>query len=148
MRVALLDWLPLSLAEFAQDDEGHDEKPAAFRLAALVRPPTIWSLDDAADAALLFGRERPLERVPFAWLVAYALSRVEETHLRRVRARVARIVGELARPELAAAVSSVAHGCALIEHDGEACAAAAALALARYALSEVVAREAPALHLP
>ena len=146
--MALLAWLPLSLAELVQDEDGRDAKPSAFRLAALVRPPTVWPLDEAADAARTFGSARPLARAPWAWLVAHARSRVDDVHLARVRGRAARIASQLAGPELAPGASAIAARCALIEHDEEALATVAAVALGRYALSEVVAREALALHLP
>ncbi len=143
VRGALLDWLPLSPAEVRPHADDCEEQPSLIDLGTLVRPPTIWPLEEAAGAARMFGRER----APFAWLVAHARSRVEDVHLLRVRGRAAWIARQVSAGEVLPAASAFSAWCALIDHDEEACAAVAAVALARYALSEVVAREAPLLHL-
>ncbi len=148
VRVALLEWLPLSSAELARYGPGRIEEPVLSCLAALVRPPTIWPLEEAIAAARLLGRGGPLERVPFAWLAEHARGRVDRVHLTRVRRRGARIATQLPLAELPRASVAVELACALIEADDEACASVAALALARYSLSQVVAREAEVLHLP
>jgi hypothetical protein len=147
VRAALLEWLPLSPAELARDGGGAIEERSSC-LASLVRPPTIWTLEDAVALALLLGREGPLERVPFAWLVRHARGRVEGVHLSRVRRRAARIAAQLPLSGLPCASAAVGAACALIQADDEVCASIAALALARYSLSQVVSREAEVLRLP
>ncbi len=148
VRVALLEWLPLSPAELAPEARRGGEALSTSCLASLVRPPTVWPLVEAVAAIRLLGGEEPLERVPLAWLVGHARGRVEAVHLTRVRRRAARIAAQLPLEELPCASVAVGSACALIEADDEECASIAAHALARYALSRLVAREAGVLHLP
>jgi hypothetical protein len=147
-RLAMLEWLPLSPAELAQHGWGGAGESSSSYLASLVRPPTVWPLEEAIAAARLLECVGPLERVPFAWLVGHARGRVDGVHLAGVRRRAARIAGQLPLADLPRASAEAAAGCSLISVDDEACGSVAAIALARYSLSEVVAREAYVLHLP
>ncbi len=148
VRVALLEWLPLSPAELAPHALGGGEELSTSCLASLVRPPTVWPLGEAVAAARLLGREEPLERMPLTWLVGHARGRVDAAHLTRVRRRAARIAMQLPLAGPPWASAAVESACALVEADDEECATTAAHALARYALSRVVAREAEVLCLP
>ena len=148
VRVALLEWLPLSPAELAQCEDEASGQPAPVCLASLVRPPTIWPFGEALAAALLLAEEPSCEGMPFPWLAAHASGRVNGVHVTRVRARAARIALQLPLAELPCSSAAVRVACALVEHDDAACVAIAALALARFSLSEVVTREVAVLCLP
>lgn len=148
VRVALLEWLPLSRAELAEHERDRITQPSPSWLAILVRPPTIWSLEEAVAAARLLAWQGPLDRMPPARLVGRALGRVDGNHLTRVRRRAARVAAQVPRLERPRTGARVEAECALIEADDEACASVAAIALARYSRSRVVAREAQVLHLP
>ncbi len=148
VRVALLEWLPVARAELAVYENGRSADTTVLSVASLVRPPTIWSTGEAVAAARLLERECPIERGQFAWLVRHAHARLRSAHLARVRESVARIAGQLPVDGLSRASATVASGCVMIESDDDACASVATIQLARYSLSEVVARAAGALRLP
>ena len=138
VRVALLEWLPLTRGELLAI-EGEHILAATQALAALVRPPTIWATRDAVIAARRVNGESTTRRERHHALVAYALTQVEEEHRERVRRIAARFAGQLPLEGLPAASATVAAGCQIVAPDDGACAAVAATQLARYAASAFVA---------
>jgi hypothetical protein len=86
VRVALLEWLPLTAGELhVLAAELENERPADA-LAAIVRPPTIWKTCEA--------------------LAVDSRARVDDAHLGRLRAAAARLEQQLHVAGLEAAVAS------------------------------------------
>ena len=138
-REALLHWLPVSRLELALLEGGLFADDPAGAIALLVRPPTVWPLEEALDAELRFPRERRFAPERFAAIEEYARGRVESAHLSRLRAAVARLEEQLPVPGLGPASATVAAGCGSIVTDDARCRAVAARQLARYASSSSIA---------
>jgi len=143
-RVALLEWLPLSHTDLAVYEGGLFRECPANALTLLVRPPTIWSTDEAVIAEGLFPRSPEFEPARFEALEQHAHGRLEREHLARLRDAVAKIEAQLPVEGLPLASATVAAGCSVIADDDERCAAIAARQLVRYATSALVAHEAQA----
>ena len=118
VRVALLEWLPLTRGDLLVCESGLHHDTPTHALAALVRPPTVWT---ASEALLAF-------------------TRLGDVQLARLRGVAARFARQLPVDGLPWASATVAHACAIVVNDDEACAAVAATVLARYAASAFVAR--------
>lgn len=138
-RAALLAWLPLTHRELAVLEGGLFADAPGDAIALLVRPPTIWSLDEAVRVERLFPRERRFSPERFASIERHAYDHVRAEHLSRLHARVERIAAQLPVPELPVASETVTAGCALVVADDERCRRVAARQLARYASSSCVA---------
>ena len=95
-RAALLAWLPLTDRELAVYEGGLFEDAPAHAIALLVRPPTIWALDEAIDAERLFPRGTRFAPERFAAIERHAYGRIRAEHLTRLRRAVARIAAQLA----------------------------------------------------
>jgi len=139
VRVALLEWLPLTRGELAAI-EGGRALDAPQALAVLVRPATIWATVEAVVAARLVDGESMTRRERHDTLVAYAFTQVGEEHRDRVRHSAARFARQLPLEGLPDASAMLAAGCEAVASDDDACSAVAATQLARYALSAFVAR--------
>jgi hypothetical protein len=138
-RAALLHWLPLSHAELDLVDDGSFTDDPADAIACLLRPPTIWPLDDAVRARMLFRLDDLLDATRSAAIESYALSRIDRAHLGGLREAVRRIEGQLPVPEAPAATATIAAGCATLATDGERRRSVVARQLVRYAASGIVA---------
>jgi hypothetical protein len=137
-RAALLDWLPLTDRELAVYEGGLFENRPAHAVALLVRPPTIWALDDAVDAEQLFPRKARFTPERFAAIERHAYERMGAGHVIRLRRAVARIAAQLPAAGLPVASATVASGCALVTDDDFRARAVVARQLARYASSGLV----------
>ena len=137
-REALLQWLPPSRLELTLFDGGLFADDPVGAIALLVRPPTIWPLEEAVRAERLFPRGPLFEPERFAALELYARGHVRENHTVRLRGAVRRVAAQLQVAGLPTASATVAAGCALIATDDDRCRAVAARQLARYASSTVV----------
>jgi hypothetical protein len=138
-REALLAWLPLTYRELAVYEGGLFEGSPAHAIALLVRPPTIWPLDEALQAEQLFPRGRCFDPRRFAAIEHYAYGRIaveQESRLGRV---VAWIAAQLPFHALPVASAIVGSGCALVVADDGRGRAVVARQLARYASSSLVA---------
>jgi hypothetical protein len=144
VRIALLEWLPLSRADLAVCESGLFRTTPADALAFFVRPPTVWSFGEAAIAARLCPGGPQFEPERFHALERYAHRRLRDEHLARLREAAAKIERQLPVAGFQRASATVAAGCAVIANDRARCAAIAARQLALYAVSARVAREAPA----
>jgi hypothetical protein len=144
VRIAILEWLPLSCTDLAVYEGGLFRDLPANALALLVRPPTIWSIDEAVIADDLFPRRPRFEPARFDALERYARGCLGSEHLARLRDAAAKIGTQLPVERLPLASSTVAAGCAVIAGYDDWCAAIAARQLARYATSARVASEARA----
>ena len=142
VRAALLEWLPLSQADLAVYEGGLFHDTPARSLTLLVRPPTIWSIDEAVIAARRFRRGSRFDPKQFAALVRHAHGRLCDTHLDRLREVSARIEKQLPADGLPEASTVVVAGCSVLAGSDEVCASIAAVQLARYALSARAARSA------
>jgi hypothetical protein len=142
VRMALIEWLPLSRDDLAVYEGGLFRDVPAKALTLLVRPPTIWSIDEAAIADSLFPRGPRFEPGRFDALERYACRRLGGEHLARLRDAAAKIEMQLPIEGLPVASATVAAGCAVIANDDDWSEAIAARQLARYATSARVAREA------
>src|SRR5262249_11379498 len=120
-RVALLAWLPLAPFELAPFEGGLFSNDPAQALALLLRPPTIWSLEEARLAAL-----------------DHAAVLVTPVRMQRTREAAKRVSGQLPVERFPVASATVAAGCAAVAGDDDVCAAVAATQLARYASSSIV----------
>ena len=80
-------------------------------IALLVRPPTIWALDEAIDAERLFPRGARFAPERFAAIEHHAYGRIRAEHLARLRRAVARIVAQLPAAGLPVASATIASGC-------------------------------------
>jgi hypothetical protein len=138
VRSSLLEWLPLVRLDLEVYDGGLFEDEPASAVTLLLRPPTIWTVDEAVRAGRLYGRTRAFEPERFDALECYARTRVTATHVDRLREASAKIRLQLPVAELPRASSIVAAGCAVIDADDGACAAIAACQLARLATSAFV----------
>lgn len=127
VRVALLEWLPLTTSELRTVEAGLPCAAPAHALATLVRPPTIWTIDEALASP---------SRTP------------DDEHLGRVRGAAARLRWQLPVSGLPDLSAAVAHGCAAVTADDDACAEVARVLLTRYAASALVAERRRRLRLP
>jgi hypothetical protein len=144
VRTAILEWLPLSRTDLAVYEGGLFRRAPANALTLLVRPPTIWSIEEAVIADGLFPGGPRFDPSGFDALERYARGRLGTEHLARLRDAVRKIGKQLPVEGLPLASGTVAAGCAVIAADDEWSAAIAARQLARYATSARVAREARA----
>lgn len=141
LRLALLRWLPLAGAELAVYESGLFRDTPADALTLLLRPPTIWSMVEAAAAERLRPRSAWFEPERFEHLERHAHGCVRRTHLARLREAARRIERQLPVAGLPVASATVAAGWAVLETDDAVCRSIAARQLARYAASAWVARE-------
>ena len=86
VRVALLEWLPPTARELRAVESGLEDDRPARALAAIVRPPTIWTTSEAFAAA--------------------SIAHVDDEHLGRLRATAARLERQLLVAGLQTAVSA------------------------------------------
>jgi hypothetical protein len=140
VRMALIEWLPLSRDDLAVYEGGLFRDVPANALTLLVRPPTIWSIDEAVIADSLHPRGPRFEPSRFAALERYARGRLGTEHLARLRDAAAKIELQLPIEGLPFASTTLAAGCAVIADDDDWSEAIAARQLARYATSARVAR--------
>ena len=119
VRVALLEWLPLTTGELHAAEDGLPYDLPMQALAVVVRPPTIWTTEEA--------------------LAATVRVRLGDEHLGRLRGAAVGLMRQLPVAEFPVAGSTIARGCAAIAADDDACAAVARALLARYAASAFVA---------
>ena len=140
LRQALLAWLPLTTAELEVYEGGLFADEPANAVALLVRPPMVWSLDDAVATERAFPRSARFDPGRCAALEEHARIRVTSAHLRRLRESAGQIGRRLPCPGLPTASATVAAGCSAVAADDELCATVAARQLARYATSALVAR--------
>ncbi len=140
VRVALLDWLSLSRTDLAVYETGLFRGTPVRALTLLVRPPTIWSIDEALIADHLFPRGRGFEPERFDALEQYARGRLGSEQLTRLREATARVERQLPVERFPRASATVGAGCTVIARDDEWCATIAALQLARYASSALIDR--------
>ena len=141
VRVALLAWARLSGNDLAVYEAGLFRDAPANALTLLVRPPTIWSIEEALIADRRFPRSPRFEPARFDALERYARGHLRSEHLESLRGAVARVAMQLPVERFPAASGTVAAGCALIARDDEWCAVIAARQFARYATSALVNRE-------
>lgn len=120
VRVALLEWLPLTRFELRRLEEGHAGWASAGALAAVLRPPTIWTTEEALAAA---------------WP-----RHVDPEHLQRLRAAAARLERQLSVTGWPGASAALTRGCATVAADDDLCASVALALLARYEESAIMAR--------
>jgi hypothetical protein len=144
VRTAILEWLPLSRADLAAYEGGLFRDCPANALTLLVRPPTIWSIDEAVIADSLFPGGPQFEPERFDALERHARGCLGSEHLARLHDAATRIGTQVPVEGLPTASATVAAGCAVIANDDDWCAAIAARQLALYATSALVAREARA----
>ena len=119
VRVALLEWLPLTPSELRVVEREGGCVPPTFALAALVRPPTIWTIEEA---------------------LAAARTQLDDEVLRRLRGSAARLAWQLPVTAFPVARAAAARGCDAVAADDDLCASVAFALLARYAASALVAR--------
>jgi hypothetical protein len=86
VRVALLEWLPLTASELCAVEAGLEDDRPAYALAAIVRPPTIWTACEALAAA--------------------STTHVDDEHLGRLRATAARLERQLLVAGLQTAIAA------------------------------------------
>jgi hypothetical protein len=141
LRDALLEWLPLSRVDLAVYEGGLFEADPASALALLLRPPTIWSLEDAVVVDGMFPRTERFDAAQFDAILQLARRCVQNEHRARVRRAAAKIEGRPPVVGLPRASAIVAAGCAVIATDDERCTELGALQLARFASSALVGRE-------
>jgi len=137
-RAALLAWLPLTDRELAVYEGGLFEAAPAHAIALLLRPPTIWALDEAVEAERLFPRRSRFAADRFAAIERYAHDRIGAEHITRLRRAVARIAAQLPVAALPVASAIAVSGCAVIADDDRRGRAVVARQLARYASSALV----------
>ena len=137
-RAALLEWLPLTDRELAVYEGGLFGDAPIHAIALLVRPPTIWALDEAIDAERLFPRGPRFVPERFAAIEHHAYGRIRAEHLARLRRAVDRIVAQLPTAGLSVASATIACGCELVADDDPRARAVVARQLARYASSALV----------
>lgn len=140
VRLALLEWLPLTRGDLLICESGIHHATPTHALAALVRPPTVWTASEALLATRLVGWQRRPDQRRFAALREHAFTRIEEEHLKRLRGVAARFAQQLPFDGLPRASATIGRACAVVVNDDEACAAVTATVLARYAASAFVAR--------
>lgn len=138
LRLALLEWLPLSCTDVAVYEGGLFRGAPANALTLLLRPPTIWPAGEVATAERLYPRGPRFEPERFAALELYARGRAREAHLARLREAARRIEAQLPVTGFPVASATVAVGCAVVAADEEWCTAIAARQLARYATSGLI----------
>jgi hypothetical protein len=142
VRGALLDWVPLSDNDLAVYEGGLFREAPANALTLLLRPPTIWSIDEALISDHLFPRGPRFEPARFEALERHARGHLRSEHLARLREATARVEKQLPVERFPGASATVAAGCAAIARDDDWCAAIAARQLARYATSALIDRAA------
>lgn len=147
LRVALLHWAPLAGDDLAVYETGLFREAPANALALLVRPPTIWSVEEALAADRVSPRGQRFVAARFDALERYARGHVRSEHLSRLRGAAVRIESQLPVARFPRASSTIAAGCAVVRGDDEWCAEIAARQLARYASSAFIGREASATRL-
>ncbi len=143
-RAALLAWLPIAHRDLALYEGGLFEDAPAHAIALLMRPPAIWSLDEALRAERLFPRGRRFDPRRFAAIERHAYGQMAVEHESRLREATARAAAQLPVDALPTASASVAAGCALVSADAGRARAVVARLLARYASSALVAAAARA----
>ena len=146
VRVALLDWVPLSGDDLAVYEAGLFGEAPANALTLLLRPPTIWSIEEALIADGLFPRGRRFEPARFDALERYARGLLGSEHLARLRDAAARVGQRLPVERFPGASITVAAGCDVVARDDEWCASIAAQQLARFATSALIDRLAEREH--
>ena len=119
VRVALLEWLPLTTGELRVAAARLVYDLPVHALATVVRPPTIWTTDEA--------------------LAAPGRVRVGDEHLERLRGAAERLGRQLPASRFPDTSSAIARGCAAVAADDDACADVTRVVLARYAASGFVA---------
>jgi len=139
-RAALLAWLPLTERELAVYEGGLFENAPAHAIALLLRPPTIWDIEDAVEAERLFPRHGRFAAARFAAIERQAYEWIGTEHMTRLRRAVARIAAQLPTAALPVASATVGSGCELIAADDARGRAVVARQLARYASSTLVGR--------
>ena len=117
VRVALLEWLPLTTGELRAATARLPCDLPVHALATVVRPPTIWTTEEALAPT----------------------ARVRDEHLERLRGAAERLVRQLPAGGSPEVSSAIARGCVAVAADDDACAEAARAVLARYAASGFVA---------
>ncbi len=142
VRAILLEWLPLSPIDLAVYEGGLFRRSPAHALALIVRPPTIWTIDEAVAADRLAPPGRRFVPARFDAVERHARGRLCDEQLTHLRAAVSKIETQLPLHAFPVASATVAAGCAVIAVDDDWCAVIAARQLARYATSALVAREA------
>lgn len=135
---ALLAWLPLTHRELAVFEGGLFADAPARAIALLVRPPTIWPLEEALLAERRIPRGPRFSPERFAAVERHAYDRIGVEQLTRLREAVARIAAQLPVGELTVASETIARGCALVAGDEAREIAVVARQLARYASSALV----------
>ncbi len=140
VRESLLEWLPLSRVDLAAYEGGLFAADPAGALTLLLRPPTIWSLEDAVAVDGMFPRTDRFDPARFDAILQLARRCVRSEHLARVRRAVAKIERQLPVEGLPRASAIAAAGCVVVATDEDRCAALAAQQLARFASSAFVAR--------
>ncbi len=141
-RGALLEWLRVAPDELAVYEGGLFRHAPAAALTLLLRPPTIWSIEDALTARACVPAGLEFTPGRFAALERAAGERVGRTHVARLREAVDRIERQLPIAEFPTASRTIAAGCTTLARDDRWCGALAARQLARYASSVLVRREA------
>ena len=114
----LLEWLPLSTADLATIERGSFEQDPLAAVALLIRPPTIWSLDEASGFD--------------------SLCTVDESHLRATRRALRLIETQLPVCGFPRANAVVARDCGLVASDDGWCERLARVQLVRYRASAAV----------
>ena len=135
VRVALLEWLPLQRIDLAVYENGRFRDSPEWALASLVRPPTIWAIDEVLAAASLHHSGLLSRYEQRAALIDHAYGLLELVHLARVRRVATRLAEQLPAEGLPRASATLAAGCAVVASDEEACSLIAAVQFARYAMS-------------
>jgi hypothetical protein len=137
-RAALLAWLPLADRELAVYEGGLFAQAPAHAVALLLRPPTIWPLEEALLAERMFPRGPSFGPERFAAIERHAYGQMCAGHLTRLGRAVARIAAQLPVEALPVASATVTAGCALVAADEARSRAVVARQLARFASSALV----------
>lgn len=114
----LLEWLPLPTADLATIERGSFEREPLAGVALLMRPPTIWSFDEASGFD--------------------SLCTVDESRLRATRRAICLIEAQLPVCGFPRANAVVARDCGLVASDDGWCGKLARVQLARYRASAAV----------
>src|SRR4051794_7559243 len=118
-RAALLRWLPLAPLDLAPFEHGLFADEPWKALALLLRPPTIWSFDEARTTGWLLPRGAGFEPGRLAALERSAAGLATPAHLRRVREGAGRISSQLPAARFPIASATVAAGCAAVATDDD-----------------------------
>jgi hypothetical protein len=133
VRVAILERIPLAHATVAGFERGLHADLPANALTLIVPPPSIWSIDEAVEAAAACPGGRRFEPARFDALERHAGGRVTEAHVSRLRAAALRIAVQLPVEGLPVAGATLAAACTVISEEEGWCTAIAARHLALYA---------------